>query len=129
MIDSPRLLPAGPIRGGETGAYGARVPIPAIVWVALLAPFVVWPPVVVVIMRKMKDNSPGTPSLRSPSEAAIATSLLDARLERCGTTIILALGPAARLEGRRPAVVCISNLGEPKAHHHALGVCAMADEH
>jgi len=129
VIDSARLLPAGDIPARETEAYGARVPTPAIVWVALLAPFVVWPPVVVVIMRKMKDNSPGTPSLRSPSEAAIATSLLGARLERCGTTIILALGPAARLDGQRPAVVCISNLGEPKARHDALGVCGMAEEH
>ncbi|MCZ2111542.1 MAG: hypothetical protein LC118_18595 [Dehalococcoidia bacterium] len=113
----------------ETRAYGACVVTPAIVWVALLAPFVVWPPIVVVIMRKMKDDSPGTPSLRSRSEAVIATTLVDGRLERCGATIILALGPAARLQGRKPAVVCISNLGEPRGPHHALGVCGMAEEH
>ena len=102
---------------------------PTIVWVALLAPFVVWPPVVLVILRRMKDEPPGTPSLRSPSEAVIATALIGARLERCGTTIVLALGPAARSEAGRPAVVCISRLGEPKATHTALGVCGLADGH
>ncbi len=102
------------------------MPMEAVIWVTFLAPFVIWPPIVVAIMRRMKDE-PESNAETNASTATVASALLRARTECCGASVVIALGPAARLKGREPAVACLERLLAQGAQKSC--VCTLRDGH
>lgn len=105
------------------------MPIEALVWVTFLAPFVIWPPIVIAIMRRM-DHEPEADGSRTDgreSAVAVASGLVGGRREQCGASIVLVLGPAAQLIGHDPAVVCLERLLSKQSSGRVI--CAAIDNH